>query len=154
MAIAGQDEGRPRKVARLVLAVLFLAAGVLHLAIPEPFIGIVPDWVPVPRLTVLATGLCEIAGAAGLMLPPLRRAAGIGLALYAVCVWPANVHHMVMDLSSGTGLSAWYHIPRQFAQPLIIWWALWASGAIDWPVRLIRWRGRRNSPTRSSSRGA
>ncbi|MBW4330848.1 DoxX family protein [Stakelama sp. CBK3Z-3] len=121
--------------ARWALAAIFLAAGILHVAVPAPFVGIVPGWVPAPRLTVFATGICEIAGAAGLMIPPLRRAAGIGLALYALCVWPANVHHMIRDLSSGTGLPLWYHVPRQFAQPIIMWWALWASGAIDWPWR-------------------
>ena len=37
-----------------------------------------------------AGGVAEIAGAIGLMIPRLRYAAGIGLALYALCVWPAN----------------------------------------------------------------
>ena len=112
---------------------IFLAAGILHLAIPAPFAAIVPDWVPAPHWTVLATGICELAGAAGLMVPRLRRAAGIGLALYALCVWPANIQHLINDLGSGTGLGLAYHAPRMVAQPIIIWAALWASHAIDWP---------------------
>ncbi len=50
------------------------------------------------------------------------------LALYAVCVFPANIKHAIDDLSSGSGLPIWYHAPRLLLQPLIIWWALWAGG--------------------------
>jgi uncharacterized membrane protein len=59
-------DGRLRKgraVARTVLAIAYLAAGVLHLAMPEPFVHVTPDWVPVPHTVIFLTGLCEIAGA-------------------------------------------------------------------------------------------
>ena len=88
---------------------------------------------------VLWTGIAELAGAAGLIQPwspALKRAAGIGLALYALCVWPANINHMIMDMAradGGFGLA--YHIPRMVAQPVIIWLALWVSGTTDWPFR-------------------
>ena len=79
-------------------------------------------------------GATALAGALGLMLPPVRKAAGWGLALYALCVWPANIHHALANVAiNGETLSWWYHGPRLALQPLIIWWALWASGATDWP---------------------
>ena len=60
--------------------------------------------------------------------PALRRAVGSALALYALCVWPANINHFVMDMArAGGSLGLVYHIPRMIAQPLIIWWALWAG---------------------------
>ena len=31
-----------------------------------PFVAITPDWVPVPHVVILLTGLCEIAGALAL----------------------------------------------------------------------------------------
>lgn len=133
--MAASTSSRVRAVARIVLAALYLAAGVLHLMLPAPFERIVPAWVPMPHLTVLLTGLTEIAGAIGLMVPRLRRAAGIGLALYALCVWPANFHHAALDLSHGAGLPLAYHLPRLLLQPVIIWWALWVGGVIDWPFR-------------------
>ena len=78
--------------------------------------------------------MAEIAGAVGLHIAPLRRAAAIGLALYALCVWPANLNHALNDIPlGGRHLSWWYHGPRLLLQPVIIWWALWASGATDWP---------------------
>lgn len=123
--------------ARWLLGLFYFAAGVLHLALPAPFIGIMPPWVPEPDLVVALTGAAELAGAIGLVQTrslPLRRAAGIGLALYALCVWPANFHHALSDIAlSGVHLSWWYHGPRLALQPVIIWWALWASGVTDWP---------------------
>ena len=106
---------------------------------PEPFIAITPGWVPMAVTVVLLTGLAELAGAAGLVQPwsaSLRRAAGWGLAAYALCVWPANFIHLLLDLAradGGAGLG--YHIPRLAAQPVIIWLALWTAQVTDWPWR-------------------
>lgn len=123
-----------RLTVRTLMAMLYLVAGVLHLILPAPFIRITPDWVPNAGLVIGLTGLAEIAGALGLMQgwwPGLRRAAGWGLAAYALCVWPANIHHMMMDLARADhGLGWAYHGPRMAAQPLLIWAALWSSGAI------------------------
>ena len=119
-----------------LLALAYGYAGWAHLARPAPFLAIVPLWVPQPELVVSATGIAEIAGAVGLMIPATRKAAGWALALYALCVWPANFHHALANVAiGGETLSWWYHGPRLAAQPLIIWWALWASGATDWPFR-------------------
>lgn len=128
-----------RTAAIVLLAVFYGVAGYFHLATPPPFLTITPVWVPWPEAVVLWTGIAELLGAAGLIQPwskKLRRAAGIGLALYALCVWPANMNHFAMDMAredGGAGLA--YHIPRMIAQPLIIWLSLWASGATDWPFR-------------------
>ena len=127
-------DSSPRRIARAVLALAYLIAGVAHLRSPGGFIAITPDWVPYPATVIWLTGIAEIAGSIGLMLPPFRRAAGIGLALYALCVWPANIHHALSDIPlNGVHLSWWYHGPRLALQPVIIWWALWVSGVIDWP---------------------
>ena len=127
-------ETRFRRIARYTLALVYGFAGVIHLAKPGPFAAITPNWVPHPETVVALTGVAELAGAAGLLQPlspALRRAAGWGLALYALCVWPANFHHMQLDMARPDhGMGLGYHIPRLLAQPLIIWWALWASGAV------------------------
>ncbi len=122
---------------RWALAVFYFAAGVIHLARPDPFLTIMPAWVPAPGAVVLWTGVAEILGAIGLVQPwsaPLRRAAGWGLALYALCVWPANINHFAIDMAKADGgLGLAYHVPRMFAQPVIIWLALWAGGCL--PLR-------------------
>ena len=121
---------------RWLLALIYLAAGVIHIRSPGGFVAITPDWVPSPHAVVFWTGVAEIAGAIGLMIPRLRRAAGIGLALYALCVWPANFNHALNDIAIGGNRLPWaYHGPRLMLQPLNIWWALWVGGVTDWPFR-------------------
>lgn len=128
-----------RSVLRWLLAAIYLAAGVLHIMAPHPFLTIMPRWVPWPEQVVLFTGLCEVAGAVALTIPRLRYAAGVMLALYALCVWPANMQHAINDLSLAPPHLGWaYHGPRLVLQPVIIWWALFAGGVIDWPWRRVR----------------
>ena len=124
-----------RTALRWLLGAAYLIAGIAHVASPSGFLKITPGWVPYPATVILLTGLCEIAGASALaFIPPLRRAAAIGLALYAVCVFPANVNHAMHDIAiGGTHLSWWYHGPRLLFQPVIIWWALWVGHVVDWP---------------------
>ena len=122
-----------------MLALLYAVAGAFHLAQPEPFLRIVPEFVPMPETVVLLTGMAELVGAAALVQPwspAVRRASGWSLALYALSVWPANMNHLLIDLArpdGGWGLR--YHIPRLLAQPLLIWLALWTSGVTEWPFR-------------------
>ena len=119
---------------RIILAAFYLAAGILHLSTPTGFILIVPKFVPWPAEVVWITGLCEIAGAAGLFIHSLRIAAGWGLAIYAVAVFPANINHALNHIDVGAlPNSWWYHIPRFALQPVLVWWALYCSHAIDWP---------------------
>ncbi len=124
---------------RILLAALYAYAGYAHIAQPEPFLAITPDWVPAAESVIYWTGIAEIVGAIGLLQPfwpQLRKAAGIGLAIYAVCVWPANMNHFAMDMASADGgLGLGYHVPRMIAQPILIWLALWAGGVTEWPFR-------------------
>lgn len=120
-----------RTALRLLLAAFYGFAGYMHIAQPGPFLSIMPAAIPYPEVIVFWTGITEILGAIALVQPfspALRRAGGIGLALYALCVWPANINHFIMDMArEDQGLGLGYHIPRMIAQPIIIWWALWAG---------------------------
>jgi uncharacterized membrane protein len=95
--------------------------------------------VPDATLVIFWTGVAEIAGSLALAQPwsrSLRRAAGVSFALYALCVWPANMKHFAMDMARpdhGWGLA--YHVPRMLAQPLLIWLALWTGTVMDWPFK-------------------
>lgn len=124
---------------RWTLALFYLTAGIFHLARPAPFVAITPGWVPWPDAVVLATGLAELAAAPALVQPwspALRRLAGIGLALYAICVFPANINHMLIDTARAEPALGWaYHVPRMFAQPLLVWLALWVGEVVEWPFR-------------------
>lgn len=128
-----------RAILRYVLAASYALAGYFHLADPQPFLAIMPAWVPMPDAVVFWTGIAELLGAVALaqgFSPQLKKAGAIGLALYAVCVFPANIHHFALDMARPDGgLGLGYHVPRMFAQPLLVWLALWTGGVTDWPLR-------------------
>lgn len=128
-----------RNLLRILLAAGFAFAGVAHLVATDKFLAITPGWVPFAYDVIVVTGICEIAGAAALLSRKLRKPAGIALALYAVCVWPANFKHAFDAIDvGGIPNSWWYHGPRLAAQPLIVWCALYAACVIDWPLRRNR----------------
>jgi len=121
---------------RWIMAVFYTIAGVAHLAAPDKFLTITPDWVPLAPQVILATGMCELAGAAALITKPLRWWAGLAQAAYALCVWPANFKHAIDGIDLPYLSSSWlYHGPRLALQPVIIWWALYCADLIDWPWR-------------------
>ena len=128
---------RLRPALRWLLAALYVTAAYFHLAAPGPFLRIMPLWVPLQEEVVRWTGVAELLGAIALAQPwweRLRRAGGIGLALYAVAVFPANVNHFALDMAradGGWGLA--YHLPRMGLQPMLVWLALWTGGVTNWP---------------------
>ncbi len=125
-----------RTVARWVLAIFYAAAGIVHLTMPDVFLPVMPDWVPWPRETILFTGLCELAGATGLLVERTRKLAGFMLALYAIAVFPVNIKHAFYGPPIPGLAHMWlYHGPRLALQPVLVWWALFAGGIIDWPFR-------------------
>lgn len=127
---------RTQTVLRIVLILFYGVAGVVHVAAPDKFLPIMPDFVPFPRTVVIVTGFCELAGVLGLLIPRLRKAAAIGFALYAVCVFPANIKHALMGIDvPGLPSSWWYHGPRLLAQPVIVWAALFCADLVRWPFR-------------------
>jgi uncharacterized membrane protein len=128
-----------RAVMRWMLAAFFVTAGIAHFRAPEALLAITPGWVPFAPQVIFVTGLCEFAGAFALVTRPLRKWAGIALAVYAVCVFPANIKHAVDGIDiPNLPSSWWYHGPRLALQPVIVWWALFASEVIDWPWRRLR----------------
>ena len=122
---------RRRATAMVLLAVFYVVAGCFHLVSPGAFIRVTPAWVPYPGTVILVTGLAELVGVVALLIPRTRKFGAIGLSIYAICVYPANVAHAVQDLSDPHHALRWlYHAPRLFAQPFIIWWSLYAGGVV------------------------
>ena len=74
-----------------ILPVVFVAAGVTHFVKPRFYLDIMPPRIPKPLFWVYFTGVCEILGGAGLLIEPVRAAAGWGLIALLVCVFPANI---------------------------------------------------------------
>jgi uncharacterized membrane protein len=118
---------RTKQVALVVLGVAMIAIGIDHFANPAPFERIVPAWLPAPHALVLVSGLFEILGGVGVLVPRTRRFAAWGLVLLYVAVFPANVnmalHHIQLD--AGGTLPVWTMWARLPFQALFIAWAYW-----------------------------
>ncbi|MGV3570453.1 MAG: MauE/DoxX family redox-associated membrane protein [Ramlibacter sp.] len=80
---------------RAALVIVFLwssIGGAAHFVYTDAQMRIVPPWIPWPRAAVLASGVLELLGAAGLLWRPTRRAAAWGLFALTIAVTPANVY--------------------------------------------------------------
>ena len=116
-----------RALARLALALFFLAAGILHFTHTDAFAAIVPPRLPAPELIVRFTGLLELLFAAGLLTPRVRRVTGWLLALYLLAVLPANVYMALENIPfGGRELGAgvlWARVVLQFPLIALVLWA-------------------------------
>lgn len=108
---------------RALLAAFFIGAGVNHFVMPRPYEQIVP-----PRLqreakrVVLLSGVAEIAGGVGVLLPWTRRLSGVGLVALLAAVFPANVH-MAREPGRFRRIPRWALYARLPLQPLMMLWA-------------------------------
>lgn len=80
------------RLARGFVFIWFLVGGVSHFLVPQFFLQIVPPALPLRYEAVILTGFLEVLGALGLLMPPYRRAAALGLMVLTVAVTPANIY--------------------------------------------------------------
>ena len=140
--MTSQDLERVRMILRLILVAIYIPFGLLHLTEADSFLPIMPPLIPAPKAVILFTGACEVLGGLGLLLPRTRWLAGVMLAIYALCVWPANIYQALWHVHvPPLPDSWWYHAPRLAFQPVLIWWALFAGGVIKWPLA-PRWQSK------------
>lgn len=98
------------------LILIFGVSGVVHLVRPAVYEPLMPSWVPAHREVILASGVAELACAAGLAVPATRRYAGLASALLLVGVFPGNIK-MAADAAHadnpGLKLAAFARLPLQ-----------------------------------------
>jgi uncharacterized membrane protein len=104
----------------------FALGGVAHFAFTQAEMGIVPPWIPWPRAAVLVSGVFELLGAAGLLLPSTRRAALWGLFALTVAVTPANVY-MLERAADFPAVPYWALVLRLPFQALLLWMIWWLA---------------------------
>lgn len=101
----------------------FILAGVMHLVLPAPYVSIMPPALPSPLALVYLSGVAEIIGGIGMLIPATRRASGIWLILLLIAVFPANVQMLVNWRAEGVAwwkeALAWLRLPLQ---AMLIWW--------------------------------
>ena len=116
--------GRKRMTLSVMLmAAFFIVAGAMHFIVPHNYMRIMPSWLPAPMALVLVSGLCEMAGGAGVLLPATRVAAGWGLIALLLAVFPANIQ-MLMNAHAANASAAWQGalVARLPLQVAMIYW--------------------------------
>jgi uncharacterized membrane protein len=112
----------------ILIAAIFMTSGVLHLVKPSWYMSIMPPWIPAQLALVLISGVFEILGAAGVLIPMTRVAAGWGLIALLVAVFPANIQ-MMLNARAEHAAPAWQLalMARLPLQPALIYWVYHAA---------------------------
>ena len=116
-----------QRILRLLVAANFIGVGVLHFTHLHVFLAMMPPYLPFHQLLVHVSGLFEILGGIGLLVPKVRRLAAYGLLALLVAVFPANLHMAMNEVylpiewlpQSRTGL--WLRLPFQLVFALEVW---------------------------------
>jgi uncharacterized membrane protein len=117
-----------QKIACILAAVFYLAAGAMHFIKPAFYLEIMPPYVPWHVALVQISGAFEMLGGLGLFFAPSRRAAGWGLIALLFAVFPANVYMATNPVAAGAEAIApairWGRLPLQ---AVFIWWLYWCT---------------------------
>lgn len=112
--------------ARDALSLMLIFTGVSHFTfMKEDMVRMMPPAIPRPRAMVYFTGVCEIAGAIGLLLPEVRAAAAYALIALFLAVLPANIHaaRAGVTLRGKPATSLWLRIPMQILFIAVAFWS-------------------------------
>ncbi|MFM0593799.1 MULTISPECIES: DoxX family protein [Paraburkholderia] len=124
-AIEQRTLGIWRKLGLAFVFLWFFIGGIAHFAATDLEMRIVPPWLPEPRLMVLVSGVFELLGAIGVLMPRTRQVAGYGLMLLTIAVTPANIY-MWQQASQFPAIPYWaltLRLPLQVALLACIGWS-------------------------------
>ncbi|MBJ7353241.1 MAG: DoxX family protein [Thermoleophilaceae bacterium] len=109
--------------ARVGTAAIFTTTGILHFTHEKFFIAIVPKSLPSPKALVQISGVAELAGAAGVLIPRTRKLAGKGLIALLIAVFPANINMALNPdrFKQFPAWALWARLPLQFAAIALVW---------------------------------
>ncbi len=112
-----------RTISRWLLTLFMVAAGINHFVNPAPYVAMMPDALPAHLALVYVSGVAEILGGLGLILPATRRLAAWGLIALLVAIFPANLNMALNHLPLGDRVvpswALWARLPLQLV--LIAW---------------------------------
>jgi uncharacterized membrane protein len=120
------------RIGRVLMGAMYITAGISHFAFTRLYARIVPDYLPAHRELVLLSGIAEIAGGVGVLIPRTQRAAASGLVLLLIAVFPANL---------------WMaQHPERYGIPQ---WTLWLRLPLQGALIAWAWRYAASSPRRA-----
>ena len=127
---------------RVLLAALFVFAGVMHLADPAFFHPQVPTWIPGTDNIIRVTGVLFLLGGLGLLgTGRLRSLAGVGLMALLLIVWPGNWWGALQPGSyireGAPNALDWFRVPFQLVFIGLVYWTS-SDGILEWTGTSLR----------------
>ncbi len=113
-----------------VMGGLYMVAGVGHFLVTRAYERVMPDYLPAHHVLVLVSGVAEIAGGLGVLIPQTRRAASWGIVLLLVAVSLANLW-MAQHPGLMPGVPVWALWVRLPLQVPLVWWAWRYTRALE-----------------------
>jgi uncharacterized membrane protein len=115
------------QISRWILGIFFVAAGLNHFRSPAVYLSIMPWYLPWHLELVYLSGVAEVAGGVGVLIPRIRVMAGWGLIALLLAVFPANIQAALHGMElGGHPVSRWILWARLPLQPVLIAWVYWA----------------------------
>lgn len=124
-----------QKFFRISLGAFMLLAAIGHLSFQrQEFQAQVPDWIPIGKdLTVILSGIVEMAfGVCMILWKKERIRIGIALAVFYILIFPGNIAQYTNRIDAFGLDSDNKRLIRLFFQPVLILWALWSTGALQY----------------------
>ena len=118
-----------RQISLWVMIAVYLAAGINHFAMPEFYYPLIPDYMGNKSTLNILSGIAEIGGAIGLMIPATRKWAAFGIVAMLIAFLPTHIY-MITDADklqiNGAALPVWAAwIRLLIIHPILIGWAWW-----------------------------
>jgi uncharacterized membrane protein len=115
-----------RSATRVGLALMFVLTGTAHFSGRRAdLVRMVPPRFPNPEALVTLTGIAEVAGAVGLLVPALARSTAYALIVLLIAMFPANVYASRMNYSIGgrPATPMILRLPLQVVWVALLWWS-------------------------------
>jgi uncharacterized membrane protein len=109
---------------KVLMAMLYIAAGINHFLNPQLYLRIMPPYLPWPMFLQYLAGFFEIVFGVLLLFPKYTRLAAWGVIVLLIAVYPANIH-MAVNSHLYPDWPAWLYWVRLPLQFVLIAWAWW-----------------------------
>jgi uncharacterized membrane protein len=114
---------RTKAFFKYLLAICMVFAGTLHFVKPEPYLKIMPPYLPLHLELVYLSGFFEIAWGLLLFIPRLSRWAAWGIFALFIAIFPANIYlYQHQELFPAPPV---LHLLRLPLQAVLMLWAYW-----------------------------
>ena len=133
-----------QNIFRILLGSIMLYIGIAHLSFRRiEFQAQVPTWLTTDKglmdLVVLISGYVEIAfGILMILGGKLKVKTGIALGVFYILIFPGNINQYINEIDSLRLDSDNKRLIRLFFQPLLVLWAFWSTGALEYLKRKFK----------------